>query len=111
MVDNPRHPHLLKIFRYQLAGDGDIATDNDGVPLNPNVIYSGKCGYREQGKPKVPGEVIVSDYKLSLPKIGVNIMPGDVAEVSDYARTFRGQVVKSLVYNMGTTIWINEIRN
>ena len=111
MVNNPRFPHTLRIYRSKLSADDTVLTDDAGIPLPPEHIYTSQCGYREPGKPRVSGDVIIADYKLALPKASVDIFPGDIIEVSDYMRTIDGVVVKSMTFNMGTNIWFNEIKN
>lgn len=87
------------------------------------VVYSDGCfdtdlvdtiefGYRTQGKnTKDTVDVNVSDYKLATPMFITPLLPGDLVEITDYDRTYWGEVVKKATFNLGSNIWINEVKN
>ena len=69
-------------------------------------------GYRTQGKnTRDAVDVIVSDFKLATPMFVTPLFPGDRVEIKDYDRTYWGEVVKKMTFNLGSNIWINEVRN
>lgn len=133
---NPRFPHMFRVWRVRKNDDGDPITDADGDPIydivkvksavivdnKPMMLSNGSYntelvewvsfGYRTQGKnTKDTADVIVSDYKLSTAPLMTYIEPGDRVEIKDYMRTFWGDVVKMMTFNLGSNIWINEVRN
>ena len=110
-MENPRFPHKAKIFRAKTNDEGLPEVDENGDPYSPVLVFETICGYREQSKPRTSGEVMVADFKISLPKHQMDIYPGDIIEMTDYSRTFSGKIVKSIVFNMGANIWFNETRN
>jgi hypothetical protein len=36
---------------------------------------------------------------------------GDLVEIKDYERSYWGEVVKKATFNLGSNIWINEVKN
>lgn len=69
-------------------------------------------GYRTQGKnTRDTTDVMVSDYKLATAPLMTYIQPGDRVEIKDYMRTYWGEVVKMMTFNLGSNIWINEVKN
>lgn len=133
---NPRFPHTLRVWRLRVNSNGEPVTDADGdavfdiVRLKVAVMIDGapvvrsdgsfdtestewiSFGYRTQGKnTRESTDVIVSDYKLSTNPIMTFLKPGDRVEIKDYMRTYWGEVVKMATFNLGTNIWINEVKN
>ena len=133
---NPRFPHKLRVWRNRLNDFGEPIYDNDGEPIREIVplemvnmvdyqpkVYSDGCletdlvdviefGYRTQGKnTKDSVDVNVSDYKLATPMFITPLQPGDLVEITDYDRTYWGEVVKKATFNLGSNIWINEVKN
>jgi hypothetical protein len=133
---NPRFPHTLRVWRLRVDSNGEPVTDADGdavfdiVRLKVAVMIDGapvvrsdgsfdtestewiSFGYRTQGKnTRESTDVIVSDYKLSTNPIMTFLKPGDRVEIKDYMRTYWGEVVKMATFNLGTNIWINEVKN
>lgn len=133
---NPRFPHTLRVWRYCKDSDGEPMTDNDGNPIqevvmlnsvvmlnnfpikNPDgsfeteLIETINFGYRTEGKnTKDTMDVVVSDFKLATPMFLTHLEPGDRVEMWDYERTYWGEVVKKATFNLGSNIWINEIKN
>ena len=96
-----------------------VAVVIDGNPLlRPNGSYETEStewisfGYRTQGKnTKDTLDVVVSDYKLATAPLMTYIEPGDRVEIKDYMRTYWGEVVKMMTFNLGSNIWINEVQN
>jgi hypothetical protein len=39
------------------------------------------------------------------------LLPGDLVEITDFDRTYWGEVVKKATFNLGSNIWINEVKN
>lgn len=69
-------------------------------------------GYRTQGRnTKDSLEVVVSDFRLATPMFLTPLETGDRVEIKDYEREYWGEVVKKATSNLGTNIWINEIKN
>lgn len=133
---NPRFPHILRVWRIRKNDNGEPMTNVDGDPiydiirLKSAVIIDGKplvladgsydtelvewvgFGYRTEGKnTRDTTDVVVSDYKLATAPLMTYIEPGDRVEIKDYMRTFWGDVVKMMTFNLGSNIWINEVKN
>lgn len=133
---NPRFPHTLRVWRFRKDDNGEPITDDEGNPIQevvmlekvvmidyaPVVLSDGSFstelvdtinfGYRTQGKnTRDTVDVVVSDFKLSTPMFLNHLNPGDMVEITDYERTFWGEVVKKATYNLGSNIWINEVKN
>lgn len=107
---NPRFPHKFKVLRPQVDTHGEYVTDTDGNPLM-QVVFEGKFGYRTQtSNSRTKGEVYESDYKIALPWSDFDFRTKDILELTDYTRTYQGEVVKPTTYNVfaGTNIWFNE---
>lgn len=126
---NPRFPHTLRVLRSN-------GTDEEGnplfvqIPLDVVVMRGGlpvtqadgsflteiadtlPFGYRTQGRnTKDTTDVEVADYKLSTPMFLTPLKSTDVVEMTDYDRTYRCDVVKKATFNLGSNIWVNEIKN
>lgn len=133
---NPRFPHMLRVWRYDKDGSGKPITTDDGEPILEVVmldkvsIIDGRplrnsdgsfetepiewmeFGYRTEGKnTKDTLDVMVSDFKLATPMFITPLGVGDRVEIKDYDRTFWAEVVKKQTFNLGSNIWINEIKN
>ena len=133
---NPRFPHTLRVWRSRKDKYGDPMTDSDGDPIydivslkavvmvdgRPVVLSDGsfdtyltewlEFGYRTQGKnTKDTTDVMVSDFKLATPMFLTPLEPGTRVEIKDYDRTFWGEVVRKQTFNLGSNIWINEVKN
>lgn len=133
---NPRFPHTLRVWRPLKDDYGMPVTDDEGAEVmevvmlemvdcidnTPVVSADGgfvteavesiSFGYRTQGKnTKETGDVVVSDFKLATPMFLTHLKPGDKVELQDYERTFWGEVVKKMTFNLGSNIWVNEIKN
>lgn len=126
---NPRFPHTLRVLRV-------VGTDDEGNPLYETVsldvvvmrgdlpvryadgsFATGKVeslpfGYRTQSKnTSNTTDVEVADYKLSTPMFLTHLLSTDIVELKDYDRTYRCDVVKKATFNLGSNIWVNEVRN
>lgn len=133
---NPRFPHTLRVWRARKNSYGEPMTDADGDPIYdivslkavvmidslPVVRSDGSFdteltewigfGYRTQGKnTRDTTDVIVSDFKLATPMFITPLEPGDRVEIKDFERTYWGEVVKKMTFNLGSNVWINEVRN
>lgn len=133
---NERFPHSLRVWRYRKDDNGDHVTDSDGNPVLDMVTlevvvmqdylpvrradgsfeteFSEEIdfGYRTQGKnTRETLDVYVSDFKLATPMFLTPLEAGDRVEIRDYDRTYWGEVVKKATFNLGSNIWINEVKN
>lgn len=133
---NPRFPHMLRAWRASRDYDGEPITTDEGEPIYDIVMLNAvvmmdnmpvRCsdgsfetkdvewihfGYRTEGKnTKDTVDVIVSDFKLATPMFLTHLEPGDRVEIKDYERTYWGEVVKKATFNLGSNIWINEVKN
>lgn len=133
---NPRFPHTLRVWRPRKDDYGEPMTDADDdavydiVNLKAVVMIDDapvlrsdgsfdtelveyiNFGYRTQGKnTKEATDVMVSDFKLATPMFLTHLEPGDRVEIWDYERTYWGEVVKKMTFNLGSNIWINEVKN
>ena len=133
---NPQFPHSLRVVRNCIDEHGDPITDDEGNPIagyvtltavvmvdsQPTFDADGNfitedvdCipfGYRQSSLNTMrAGDVIVSDYKISCPIFLTPLNPGDILELTDYEKTFRGVVVKKDTFNLGTLIWFDRIKN
>lgn len=133
---NPRFPHTLRVWRSRKNDNGEPMTDADGDAIydivrlkevvmvdSLPVIHSDgsfetevtewiSFGYRTQGKnTRETIDVVVSDFKLATPMFLTHLEPGDRVEIKDYERTYWGEVVKKMTFNLGSNIWINEVKN
>lgn len=133
---NPRFPHALRVWRAARDANGDPVTDDEGNAVYDIVMLDAVCmtdslpirdsdgnfctepaewisfGYRTQGKnTKDVADVVVSDFKLATPMFITPVHAGDRVEIKDYDRTYWGEVVKKMTFNLGSNIWINEVRN
>lgn len=133
---NPRFPHSLRVWRARKDGFGDPVTNAEGNPvldivmLKVATVIDGlpaynsdgsltteltewlSFGYRTQGRnTKDTLDVVVSDFKLATPMFITVLEVGDRVEIKDYDRTYWGEVVKKQTFNLGSNIWINEVRN
>ena len=133
---NPRFPHTLRVWRSRKNDFGEPMTDAEGDPIydivrlkavvmidhRPVVRSDGSFdteltewidfGYRTQGKNTTDtADVVVSDFKLATPMFLTHLEPGDRVEIKDYERTYWGEVVKKQTSNLGSNIWINEVKN
>ena len=133
---NPRFPHTLRVWRYRKNDYGEPMTDAEGNPVqdivklkkvvmidNEPIVRSDgsfdtemvdtiEFGYRTQGKnTRDTVDVVVSDFKLATPMFLTYLEPGDRVEIWDYERSYWGEVVKKATFNLGSNIWINEVKN
>lgn len=133
---NPRFPHELRVWRARKNDYGEPMTDQNGDPIydivkakvavviddKPQMLPDGTFnteisewigfGYRTQGKnTRETVDVAVSDFKLATPPLLTYIEPGDRVEIKDYVRTFWCEVVKMTTFNLGSNIWVNEVKN
>lgn len=133
---NPRFPHTLRVWRVCKNDSGEPVINDDGDPVydivtvqkvvvvdgKPVMLSDGRFeteetewidfGYRTQGKnTRDTTDVVISDYKLATAPLMTYLEPGDRVEIKDYMRTYWGDVVKMMTFNLGSNIWINEVKN
>lgn len=133
---NPRFPHTLRVWRTRKDEYGEPMVDDEGepiidiVPLKKVVTIDGlpgigidgtydfdmvewiEFGYRTQGKnTKETLDVHIADFKLATPMFTTPLEDGDRVEIQDYDRSFWGEVVKKFTTNLGSNIYINEVKN
>lgn len=133
---NPRFPHTLRVWRPRKDNNGMPVTNANGDEVRdivklkavvmiddaPVVRADGSFdtemvdtisfGYRTQGKnTRETVDVQVSDFKLATPMFLTHLEPGDMVEIWDYERSYWGEVVKKATFNLGSNIWINEVKN
>lgn len=133
---NPRFPHTLRVWRVRKNSFGEPVTNDAGDPVydivrvqkavviddKPVMLSDGRFetevaewidfGYRTQGKnTRDTTDVVISDYKLATAPLMTYLEPGDRVEIKDYMRTYWGDVVKMMTFNLGSNIWINEVKN
>ena len=133
---NPRFPHTLRAWRSIKDENGNPLTDDQGdellevVSLEKVVCVDGRpvmgsynqfetdptewleFGYRTSSKnTQDTTDVMVSDYNLATPMFTTPLEPGTRVEIKDYDRTFWGEVVRKQTFNLGSNIWINEVKN
>ena len=133
---NPRFPHTLRVWRSRKNDYGEPITNAEGNPVqdivrlkkvvmvdNEPIVRSDgsfdtelvdviEFGYRTQGKnTRETVDVQVSDFKLATPMFLTPLDAGDRVEITDYERTYWGEVVKKATFNLGSNIWINEVKN
>lgn len=135
-MHNPQFPHSFKVIRPAMDSHGEPVIDSEGNPVETvlpleKVVTSGglpvrdaegrlvtertesmSYGYRQSSLNTLRyGDVIVSDYKISCPMFLTPLNPGDVLELTDYEKTFRGAVVKKETFNFNTLVWFDRIKN
>lgn len=134
-MENPRFPHCLQVIRVSEDEYGQPIYDEGGnpvyevLPLDVVKTLDGEpqrrygelvtvksngisFGYRTSTQnTSTAGDVIVSDFKIATPMFTTPLRSGDILELTDYERTFRGYVVKKMTFNWGSNIWFNEVKN
>lgn len=133
---NPRFPHTFKAFRARTDGHGTPVTDADGKPVYERLVLEAcvmsdsepvrlPCGcFATERVDEMPfgyrtssentgeaGDVAVSDYRLACPMFLTPLNPGDILEMEDYTRVLRCEVVKQTTFNLGTNVWVKEVKN
>lgn len=133
---NPRFPHSFSIKRASVDSSGDIVYDANGDPTyttlslsvvttldgDPTFDSQGQLittsadnlsfGYRDSSRNTSDSkDVVIADYKIACPMFTTELYYGDIIEITDYQRTYKGKVVKKMTYNWGSNIWFDEIKN
>ncbi len=133
---NPQFPHTFRLVCKDVDDNGDVITDDEGnlvtryKPITAVVmadrqptfdadgnfvteeVDSMPFGYRQSSMNTMrSGDVIVSDYKLSCPMFLTELSYGDILELTDYDRTYRVTVVKKFTANLGSLLWVDDIKN
>lgn len=133
---NPRFPFTFKAFRARLDENGDPGVDDRGNPVyepvlleacvmsdwepvrNPDGFFLTEWvsempfGYRTSSEnTRAAGDVQESDYQLACPMFLTPLDPGDILVMEDYTRVYRCEVVKQTTFNLGTNVWVKEVKN
>lgn len=132
---NPRFPHTLTVKRAKVDTEGNIVFDANGdptyevVPLALVSMVDGdpiqsdngfvttmvetiNFGYRGNSRNVLRmGDVAVADWHIALPMFVTPLFDGDILWLTDYERTYMGEVVKKTTSNFGSDIWFNEVKN
>ena len=129
MMYNPRFPHTLRVLRAQKNAYGEPVTDDHGYPVygavplarvvsrnadgsfETEMVETLPFGYRSQGKDtRDTAEVESADFALATPMFLTALDSSDIIEMTDYDRTFKGEVVRKITFNLGSNIWVNEVK-
>jgi hypothetical protein len=134
---NPRWPHTFRVVVEPLDANGLPVTDANGDPVvgsmqlekivydsawnptrNPDgsfvteMVTDMPWGYRTStGGLHTSGDVIVADYKVSVPMMLTELPSGTILQMTDYTHTFRAKLLKMTTYNWGTNMWLDNIKN
>jgi hypothetical protein len=133
---NPRFPHKLRVWRSRKDEFGNAMTNEEGneildvvmlakvvmIDHRPVTLADGsfdteptewiEFGYRNEGKStRDTLDVMISDYTLATPMFITHLGADDKVEIVDYDRTYWGEVVRKQTFNLGSNIWINEVKN
>jgi hypothetical protein len=54
--------------------------------------------------------VEISDHKLATPMFVTPLDPSDRIELTDYDRTYWCELVRKVTNNLGSNIWVNEVK-
>ena len=134
---NPRWPHTFRVVVESLGANGLPVTDANGDPVvgsmqlekivydsawnptrNPDgsfvteMVTDMPWGYRTStGGLHTSGDVIVADYKVSVPMMLTELPSGTILQMTDYTHTFRAKLLKMTTYNWGTNMWLDNIKN
>ena len=93
-----------------ITEDGLPVAGTDGA-FETEMVESLPFGYRNQGRDtRDSSDVEVSDYKLATPMFITPLDPSDRIELTDSDRTYWGEVVRKVTYNLGSNIWVNEVK-
>lgn len=137
MVDNnPRYPHSFTILRpvkedgkvvldangdptYEplplavvAMSDGWMMRDSDGRPLIEGYSITMPFGYRTATRnTSEMGDVVSYNSMLHCPPFLTPLFFDDIIEITDYDSTYRARVVKKVTFNMGSSLWIDDIQN
>lgn len=112
MTDKDGNPikEIIRLKKVVMIDEQPIVR-SDGS-FDTELVDTINFGYRTQGKnTRDTVDVQVSDFKLATPMFTTPLEPGDMAEITDYDRSFWGEIVKKATFNLGSNIWINEVRN
>ena len=75
------------------------------------MVHQLPFGYRSQGKDtRDTADVESADYALATPMFLTALDSSDIIEMTDYDRTFRCEVVRKATFNLGSNIWVNEVK-
>lgn len=133
---NPRFPHTVVIKRAVMDENGDPLVSEVGEPVYETLeltavemfddepvrnedgsfrtyrVKSLPFGYRTATQNvKQAGDVVVADFKIATPMFTTPLYYGDILELTDFDRTYRGRVVKKQTFNLGSNIWFDDIKS
>jgi len=133
---NPRFPHTMRVLRAEEDETGNPVLDDNGNPSYGPVVLdrvvesdggpvSGpdgrflteqaetiEFGYRRASlNARDTGDVSVLTQMIALPLFTTPLRRGDIIEITDSERTYRGTVIKKQSFNLGSNVWFEEVRN
>lgn len=132
---NPRFPHSLRIQRVLKNEYGEPVTDDEGNEVIGDVVlevakYGSNnlplrigdefmtemldeipFGYRTNTKGMKEGQVDMAQIHIALPLFFNAIEDGDVLILTDWDRTYRAKAVRKSNSNIGSDIYLNEVKN
>lgn len=133
---NPRFPHTVVIKRVKMDEEGEPLYSEKGEPVYETLKVTAvqmfddepvrdedgvfqtyetdslPFGYRTATQNvKQAGDVVVADFKIATPMFITPLNYGDILELSDFDRKYRGRVVKKQTFNLGSNIWFDEIKS
>jgi hypothetical protein len=118
MVNNPRFPHKVEIYRMALDEYGNPYVNPNTGEEEPMMVYSSECGLRDMVRGKdIDANVIKADYKLALPyNKDVDVPIIYTRDEVKFTHALNGQVILGEVedfkaYNLGMNIWFQSNSN
>lgn len=105
MIYNPRFPHTFTVTRNVLTGT------NANPTQSTITVAAGHCRYYPDNGGSEKGGVKVADYKLSTPENVSAVQEGDFISCTNLGLNVTGTVKLCHLFNMGSNIWFNIVKN
>jgi len=105
MIQNPRFPHAVLVYRDENMGSSDLPD------IVPKKMLDSPCRNYISRKGSETNGVLSSDYTLALPRSSVDVLAGDRVRVEDGMRIIKGDVIACQINNLGVNIYYNEVKN
>lgn len=118
MLDNPRFPHKVQVYRMFLDEYGNPYVNPTTGEEEPKLIYESICGQRQMIRGKdVDAVVIKSGYLLSLPYLEDVEVPDLL--LKDEVRFYHSKIKRTIIggiedfkaSNFGMNIWFQSNSN